>query len=231
MTYLVYDGKALITDRLMQQTVGQDAIGRQPVHKSGYVDLSRLGEGVDIFFDDCRKMIFPEKGTYKGQRILVFAASGSVNNLGEMANALAAGVDFDAYLAVEVNVSKECRRIFNGRTSILLITEDGVGHAFTACDDGRIDVNTELPLHLGAGSDPVNGVYQMVVGPMTALECYVVASNHSDLVSRNFDYYIPATGAYVKDQRLTPRQATCILEKVQKRINLLATVKSKPYVN
>jgi ATP-dependent protease HslVU (ClpYQ) peptidase subunit len=231
MTYIVYDGKTLIADKLMRQTIGTNTIGRKPVKKSGYVDFRRAAKGVDVYYNDVSKLIFPENATFNGKKISVVSFAGSVGNTSELLNALAAGVDLDAYTRVEVNIRpNSARRVFNGATSMMVVTEDGEGTVITS-NGSHINSSTELPMHLGSGRAAVDGVNPLLDKSMTSLECFVIASNHCDTVSHEFDYYVPATKAYVKDQRLTERQNKQILNKIQARIDLLDTVNKKQYVN
>jgi hypothetical protein len=231
MTYVIYDGKTLIADKLLKQSVGTYMCTRREPDEEGFYRPHGSSKAVPVYYRDACKIIPLRNGKFLGKKIKVLAVAGTITNLEEMLSALEAGCDLDAYMTVDVNIQPvSARRMFSGKTSIMVITDDNVGAIFTA--HGRnINRHDELPLHMGCGTDVVNGVNYHLKENMTALEAHTMASTHDRQVSLEFDYYIPATGKLVRDQLLTTRQRESILKKIQSRVNVVDEPIARTYIN
>ncbi|MNV65995.1 hypothetical protein D3C71_1587210 [compost metagenome] len=86
-------------------------------------------------------------------------------------------------------------------------------------------------MHMGCGAEVVNGINYHLEKPATALEAHTLASTHDEQVSLEFDYYIPETGTFVRDQKLSDRQRKHILKKIQSRINVVTEPLNSTYIN
>ncbi|MNC15766.1 hypothetical protein D3C87_1150050 [compost metagenome] len=231
MTYVIYDGKTLIADKLVKQTVGGYMCGRRQRDAEGFYKPTGSSSTVPIYYRDACKIFLMREGKFLGQKIKAIAIAGTINNVEEMLNAVEAGCDLDSYMTVDVNIQpNSARRIFNGKTSIMVITEDNVGAVFTS--NGRtIHKHDGPPMHMGCGAEVVNGINYHLEKPATALEAHTLASTHDEQVSLEFDYYIPETGTFVRDQKLSDRQRKHILKKIQSRINVVTEPLNSTYIN
>ncbi|QBJ02916.1 hypothetical protein MZD04_gp390 [Pseudomonas phage Psa21] len=232
MTYIVYDGKTLIADKLMSQGVGSYALGRKPRTAGGFV-VNRPGKKVDVYYNDTEKVIFLRKGLYEGKEIKCLAMAGQIVNLGELISYLEQGHDLDHYLDCEAAVYpvKE-RRNFGPGNSITVVMKDGAGYNFHHVSDGIDRVMSSKGLiHGGAGVSWVNGINPHLSTPLTALEAFVIGSHYSSVVSEEFDYYCSVTNEYKKNQKLSMRQRESILARVQSRFALNGEVANENYVN
>jgi len=238
MTYIVFDGKVVISDCLVSTSAGSGIIGRKPVNDKGMVQYNKYAPTVDIYYDDCRKQIFPVGATYQGKPLKMITLAGSAQPLQAICGALDAGVDFDDIIKVDVNVQPKAKRhIFNGNSSFMILTDDNKG-LLVYCNGDSVKVDERRFMHMGSGTTVVDSVRGLIPGIMqdtapelTSLEAFVLASGQTETVSEAFDYYIPATGEYKTNQRLTERQAEFILNRIQKRMKLADTYRELTYVN
>uniref|UniRef100_A0AB39CCD6 Phage protein n=1 Tax=Pseudomonas phage RVTF4 TaxID=3236931 RepID=A0AB39CCD6_9VIRU len=239
MTYIVNDGKTMIADCLVvERNTGTRTLGRLPTLENGYLDLHGQAKGVDVYYNDCHKIIFHPTATHEGKRIKTMAFAGSVGNVWDLLNALDAGVDLADWFKVEVNIQPvEERRLFNGETSMMFTLEDG--EIFIARLRGKsIDLSNMRWAHLGSGIDAVNSANEFIPNrfkgentELTALEAFAIACAHTNNVSRKFDYFIHATGEYKQNQELSTKQLKWILARVQKRMDLTRIYKDIQYAN
>lgn len=231
MTYIIYDGKTLIADKLVKQAVGGYMGARRIRDEDGFYKPVGTSKTVSVYYNDACKIFPLRKGTFLGQKIKVLAFAGTINNIEELLSAVEAGCDLDAYMTVDVNIQPNSqRRIFNGKTSMMVITEDNQGAVFTSNGKniGKVD---SLPLHIGCGVSTVDGINYLLDTRVTALEAHTLASTHDEEVSVEFDYYIPETGTFVQNQVLSHRQREHILKKIQGRINVVAKPVNSRYIN
>ncbi|MBW6071819.1 hypothetical protein [Pseudomonas aeruginosa] len=240
MTYIVNDGKVMIADCLLViRDTATDVLGRLPILDNKYLDLNASAKGVDIYYNDCHKIIFHPTATWRGKRIKTLAFAGTTDNVYDLLNSLTAGVDLNDWFKVEVNILPISeRRIFNGKTSMMFTMEDG--RIYTAIlNNVDIDITEKKWAHLGSGVDAVNGVIDFIpncnnnngIIELTALEAFAIACAHTSTVSRKFDYFIHSTGEYKQNQELSTRQLKWILARIQKRIDLTCIYTGAKYAN
>lgn len=238
MTYVVYDGKTMISDCFVSTVGGSRIVGRKPVGEDGMTKFNKDAPGVEIYYDDCRKMYFPVGATYQGKPLKVLSLAGSAKPLNAIFGALGAGVDFDDYIKVDVNIQPmSARHSFDGHSSFLFLDDKGkCFHVY--CNGNSVRVDEPEWGHIGSGRAIVDSVRTLIPGIMqgtapelTSLEAYVLAAGQTETVSETFDYYIPATGEYKTNQRLSERQQEWILNRIQKRIKLSDTYRELTYVN
>ncbi len=239
MTYIVNDGKVMIADCLLiERNNATDSIGRLPVLDNGYIDLTAKAEGVDVYYNDCHKIIFHPTVTWQGKRVKTMAFAGTIDNVYDLLNALTAGVDLADWFKVEVNILPVIeRRLFNGNTSMMFTMENGGIYTVILKDMG-INITKKDWAHLGSGVDAVNSVLEFIPNcndngstKLTALEAFAIACAHTTTVSRKFDYYIHATGEYKQNQELSTKQLKWILARIQKRMDLTRIFNDREYAN
>lgn len=233
MTYAIYDGNALIADRLVMLTIGDHVLGRKQLCADGYPLAKESASPVESCFNDCKKIMRLKKGTFNGKPLKCIVAAGVMTHIHNLLVYLEGGYDLMHWVTVESAMASEDRLFFTGGNQLIAITEDNVGHKFTSVRDG-IKIDNNHPMQIGSGStwvDSYTSVLPVQTKPLTSLEAHTYASNVDHYVSMRFDYYMPKTDTLVYDQLLSTKQRAAILKKLQGRIDISHIPHEQKYAN
>jgi len=206
MTFIVSTGQFLYADKLCSMTHRMEG---QP---DGRTSRS--------FVNDIRKIkVFANPAFVRGQEVVAMAATGVARFIPNVHEHLDRGDDFKDLINYEARTG--LYQVFKD-TSWLFVTKEGTTIVVSRNQKtSTIDIDTyEGVVTLGATQEYIKHINSLLstTQSLTPLEQMVLSSRYSKLVSEEFDYFSLKTGQVTYDQKLSERQVTMMIAKINDRI-------------